>query len=437
MPADTLVEQELLSYADAHREDLISLIQTLVRIPSENTPPTGSELACQLFCRDYLADCGFDADLYNLDSVPGLKTHPQYWPGRDYRDRPNLAATRKGRGGPSLILSGHIDTVPRGTLPWTRDPFSGHIENGRLYGRGAIDMKAGIAANLFVARAFQGLGIEPQGRLTIESVVDEEFGGVNGTLAGRLRGYVADAAVISEPSFLRILAAQRGGRTAHITFETPGGGILSGQMEAGVASQLGWFLSEIPAFAAIRRRSAPAHFAYSHLDNPVPVSVLKIHSGPWGWTEPMATANTCKVELFWQTMPGEELVQIDRQFEEWLRETVAARPGLFPEMPKVEYPVRWLPGSSLRENELGGPLVNRLSASAAEVLGTPPPLAGIEGPCDMYIFQQHFGVPAVIWGALGGNMHAADEYVDIESAMQAAKALLLFVYRWGCAAGKG
>lgn len=431
MPADTLVEQELLSYADDRREDLISLIQTLVRIPSENTPPTGGELACQLFCRDYLADCGFTTDLYSLNDVPGLTTHPLYWPGRDYTDRPNLAATHKGRGGPSLVLSGHIDTVPRGTLPWTRDPFSGHIEDGRLYGRGSNDMKAGIAANLFVARALHDLGIEPQGRLTIESVVDEEFGGVNGTLAGRLRGYVADAAVISEPSFLRISAAQRGGLTAHITFETQGSGILSGQMEAGVDAQLGWFLSQIPVFAGIRRRTAPEHAAYGHLENPVPVSVLKIYSGPWGSSEPMATATTCKVELFWQTMPGEEFSQVIRQFEEWLRETIAARPGLFAGMPKVEYPVRWLPGSSLTDEQLKGPLVSRLSACAAEVLGTPPPLAGIEGPCDMYIFQQHFGVPAVIWGALGGNTHAADEYVDIESAVRAAKALLLFVYRWG------
>lgn len=435
MPAETLVEQELLSYVDAHRDDLISLIQTLVGIPSENTPPVGGELTCQLFCRDYLADCGFETDLYGLNSVPGLKAHPLYWPGRDYTDRPNLAATREGRGGPSLILSGHIDTVPRGTLPWSHDPFSGHIENGRLYGRGANDMKAGIAANLFVARAFHDLRIKPAGRLTIESVVDEEFGGVNGTLAGRLRGYVADAAVISEPSFLRICPAQRGGRTAHITFETPGGGILSGRMEAGVDAQLGWFLSQIPVFAAIRRRAAPEHSAYRHLENPVPVSVLKIYSGPWGSSEPMATATTCKVELFWQTMPGEELSRVDQQFEDWLRETAAARPGLFPETPKVEYPVRWLPGSSLTEEELNGPLVRGLSACAAEVLGAPPPLAGIEGPCDMYIFQQHFGIPAVIWGAPGGNTHAADEYVEIEPAVRAAKVLLLFAYRWGCGAG--
>jgi hypothetical protein len=84
------------------------------------------------------------------------------------------------------------------------------------------------------------------------------------------------------------------------------------------------------------------------------------------------------------------------------------------ESARMEYSVRWLPGSSLTDEELKGPLVSRLSECAAEVLGTPPPVAGIEGFCDMYIFQQHFGVPAVIWGALGGNTHAA---------VRAAKAL--------------
>ncbi|HNY40291.1 MAG TPA: M20/M25/M40 family metallo-hydrolase [Bryobacteraceae bacterium] len=428
MPTETLIEKELLNYVETRRDDLIALIQTLVRTPSENTPPSGAEAACQRFCQSYLESCGFSTDLYELSSIPGLETHPLFYPGRDYTGRPNLAATLKGSGGRSLILSGHIDTVPRGTLPWTRDPFSGHVENGRLYGRGSNDMKSGIATNLFVARAFHDLGLAPVGDLTIECVVDEEFGGVNGTLAGRLRGYLADAAVVSEPSFLRICPAQRGGRTAHITFQAPNAGILSDSMEVGVSDQLAWFLSQVPGFAALRRASAPAHFAYAHLANPVPVSVMKIHTGPWGTNEPMATANNCKVELFWQSMPGEGPEQIDGQFHSWLHDTVSARPDLFPEMPRVEFPLRWLPGSSIA---LDDPLIQELSISAAEVLGAPPAVAGIEGPCDMYVFHQQFGIPTVLWGASGANTHLADEYVDIESVVSAAKALLLFVHRWG------
>lgn len=428
MPVDTMVERELLQYADQHRGMLVEMLQTLVRTPSENTPPAGAELACQTICESHLRAAGFTTDLYSLDEVAGLKQHPLYAEGRDYSGRPNLAARRDGTGGGrSLILSGHIDTVPRGTLPWSRDPFSAHIEDGRLYGRGSNDMKAGIAANLFVARALCDLGIPLRGGLVVESVVDEEFGGVNGTLAGRVRGYVADAAVISEPSFLRICPAQRGGRTAHITLHLPGSGILDDRMEAGVADQLAWLLSQIPQFAGQRRAAAPRHFAYEHLANPVPVSVLKIHTGPWGPREPMATANRCQLELFWQTMPGETMEAVDREFLEWFDGAIGARADLFPEKPLVEFPIRWLPGSSCQD---GDELIATLSACAETAMGRAPAVAGIEGPCDMYVFQQHFGMPAVIWGARGGNTHLADEYVELDSVFDAAKALLLFVYRW-------
>lgn len=428
MPAETMVEKDLLQYAEAHRSDLVALVQELVRIPSENLPPAGHEAACQRYCEAHLARSGFLTDLYELAEVAGLEEHPLYVKGRDYAGRPNLAAGRHGTGGGrSLILSGHIDTVPRGTLEWSRDPFSGFIENGRLYGRGANDMKAGIATNLFVARALDELGVSLRGDLVVESVVDEEFGGVNGTLAGRVRGYLADAAVISEPSFLRICPAQRGGRTAHITLEAPGDGILGDRMEEGIAGQLAWVLSGIPSFAEQRRANAPRHFAYEHLANPAPVSVLKVHTGPWGFHEPMATANRCRIELFWQTMPGESQEAVESEFRSWFDGLIAARPDLFAEKPRVEFPIRWLPASSCP----GGPeLIDELSACAAEVMGKRPAVAGIEGPCDMYVFQQHFGMPAVIWGARGGNTHLADEYVELDSVYDAARALLLFVYRW-------
>lgn len=431
MPAELSVQRELLDYVEAHRDDLVSLIQDLVRIPSENTPPTGAEAACQHYCRDYLDACGFATDLYELSEVEGLESHPLFRPGRQYAGRPNLGAKLKGGDGLSILLSGHIDTVPRGTQPWTRDPFSGHVENGLLYGRGSNDMKAGIATNLFVARAYHDLGIQPSGDITIECVADEEFGGVNGTLAGRVRGYLANAAIISEPSFLRVCHAQRGGRTAHITFVAPNGGILAEHMEDGIAGQVAWFLSQVPGFAQLRRTTAPPHPAYRHLANPVPVSVLKIHTGPWGMGEPMATAAACKIELFWQTMPGETVESVDAQFEMWVNEVVAARPDLYPSRPKYEFPIRWLPGSTLPDHDFSRFFIQRFSDSATEAMGRSPEVAGIEGPCDMYVFHQHYGIPAILWGARGANTHLADESVEIDSVVDAAKALLLFVYRWG------
>src|SRR5215472_12401826 len=141
----------LHSYVDAHRDRLVEIVSDLVRIPSENTPPTGAELACQNYVAGSLRRLGWTPRMYDLDTVPGLTQHPLFWNGRTYKERPNVGARREGSGGGrSLLLTGHIDTVPRGTQPWTRDAFFPHLEGNRLYGRGSNDMKGGVATNLFI-----------------------------------------------------------------------------------------------------------------------------------------------------------------------------------------------------------------------------------------------------------------------------------------------
>ena len=422
----TVLEQRLIDYADSHRDTLTGLIADLVRRPYENTPPKGNEGVCQRYLYDALERAGYAPELYELNSVAGLLSHPIYAAGREYEGRPNLVATKRGAGGGrSLILSGHIDTVPHGTQNWTRDPFSGAVDGNRLYGRGSNDMKAGVATNLFVASALAELKIRLRGDLIFETVVDEEFGGVNGTLAGRVRGIVADAAVIGEPSFLRICAAQRGGRTVHITFKATGGVLTEGAFPAGVIEQVTHFLNALRDFASLRSK-VPTHPLYARCPDPVPVSITKIFTAPWGTQEPITIPDECKIELFWQLMPGEEQTTVEDQFSAWFESVLASAPNLFSYRPKVEYPVRWLPGSAI---EPAQPLVQELSKCAAAVLPAPPPVVGIEGPCDMFVFHD-FGIPAVLWGGTGGNTHGPDEYVDLDSVLSAAKALLLFVCRW-------
>jgi acetylornithine deacetylase len=427
---DPALEDRICSYVDSHQDRLVGIIRDLVRIPSENTPPIGAERGCQEYVATALRAQGWEPVLYGLDDVPGLREHPLFWAGRDYSQRPNVGARRKGAGGGrSLVLSGHIDTVPRGTQPWTRDAFGGEVEGNHLYGRGSNDMKGGVGTNLFVVEAIKALGLRLAGDLVFETVVDEEFGGVNGTLAGRLQGFNADAAVISEPSFLRICPAQRGGRTAHITFKIPpsGGVLTEGKFPAGVSDQLGYFLGKVPGFAEGRRKKAQVHEMYAHHADPVPVAITKVFTAPWGTREPITIPDTCQVEMYWQLMPGETQEDVEREFFEWLNAVTAVAPDLFQAKPDVEFPIRWMPGSAILKSE---PLVEELSACATKVLGQEPPIVGIEGPCDMYVFHQAFGIPAVLWGARGGNTHAADEYLEIDTAVAAAKSLLLFVCRW-------
>lgn len=422
------LEKRLLDYVDKHADRLVQILQDLVRIPSENTPPTGSEGECQQHILKLLLALGCEATSYTMDEVEGLKEHPLFRPGRNFQDRPNVAAKLKGTAkGRSLLLSGHVDTVPIGSHPWTKDPFGGEIEGNRLYGRGSNDMKGGVATNLFVVEALRKMNIHPAGDLLFETVIDEEFAGVTGTLAGRVRGFNADAVVLSEPSFLRIHPAQRGGRSVHVILKATGGILQQGPAGASVVEQLTFFLVQIREFAALRRSRAKVHELYRSVTDPVPVSIGKIITSPWGTKEPMSTPAECKLEIFWQAMPGETVEDIDREFMEWLNSLVALPGSPFLQAPEVVFFSRWLPGSAIAADQ---PLVTELAECATRVVGEAPAIIGLEAPCDMYVFHTVSHTPAVIWGVRGGNTHAPDEYVEIDSLITAAKVLLVFVCQW-------
>jgi acetylornithine deacetylase len=427
----------LADYVKREEKRLVEIIQDLVRIPSENTPPTGAEAGCQGYITNFLTNLGLEPDVYSPDDVPGIREHPLYFSGRNYKNRPNVGIRKKGVGGGkdrrSLILSGHIDTVPRGSQTWTRDPFGGTIEENRLFGRGSNDMKGGVGTNLFVLEALNKMNVQLNGDLLFESVADEEFGGSNGTLASRLRGFAADAAIISEPSFLRICPAQRGGRTAHISLEAKGGILNEGPLPALVIDQLTFLLAKVKEFALQRRERAQVHELYRDNVDPVPVSVTKVFTGQWGMREPITIPEQCKIEMYWQTMPEETQRDVEAEFFAWLDAAVMASGGLFEKRPTVEFPMRWLPGSAISMEEH---LVVEMAECATSVLGKKPPIAGIEGPCDLYIFHQGFSIPAILWGARGGNTHGADEYLEIDSVVKAAEALLLFTCRW-CGVAEG
>ncbi len=171
-------------------ERVVGLAQELVRIPSENPP--GDEEVIQQRVAAFLEEHGYD--VRRIDSPDG---------------RPNLLTERgDADAGPTLLFNGHVDVVPPGP-DWNRPPFSGDIDEGRLHGRGAADMKGGVAAILEVAAVFAKLAPEQSGRLLWTIVADEEAGGEHGTGflcdAGHLQ---ADMAIVAEPSEFRLSVSE-------------------------------------------------------------------------------------------------------------------------------------------------------------------------------------------------------------------------------------
>ena len=187
-------------------DGLVALLRELIALPSLD----GQETPAQQRVAAWMADEGFGTDVWPID-MQELARHPD-WSHEVEREEALGVVGWVGEHGPGrdLLLNGHIDVVPVGDeAAWSASPWDPVIREGRIYGRGAVDMKGGLCCALFVAKALRDAGLALRGRLSVASVVGEEDGGT-GTLATLLRGHTADGAVVTEPTQLRVVPAQAG-----------------------------------------------------------------------------------------------------------------------------------------------------------------------------------------------------------------------------------
>jgi acetylornithine deacetylase len=410
-----------------NRGRIVDLAADLVRIPSETDPSGGHEQEAQAFLADYCQRHGLAAELYNIGQVPGLAEHPLRHPGAHLDGRPNVVVRRPGRKpdtARSLILSGHMDTVPAGDhATWVDPPTAGRVLSGKLYGRGAYDMKAGVAANFMVLLMLDELGIELDGDLTVESVVDEEFAGGHGTIAARLHSGPADAVLLPEPSNLVPYRAHRGLRIARLTIHGTGGVTFAGDTLRPAVDHLPAVIQGLNRFVVERNARLVVPDAYRAMPDPANAMITKVRANDWGDAVRLAVPETAEVEFFWETLPGETQADVERGFETWLD---ALRADLSAEI-DCQYWLRWMSGYQLDGNH---PLVASVQNNLADVTGTPARATGAPFPCDLFLFRE-LGVPAgIILGPTGNNAHAADEWVDLESIVQLVRAYGRIVVDW-------
>lgn len=216
------VYHKIVEAVDTFEDKAVKLLQELVRIPSENFPPTGNEKQVQEFYHTWLRRYGIESSLYYPDDIPGFAKHPARLAEYDMHNRPNVVAHFTGSGiGRSLLLVAHSDVVPAGDYAlWNDDPFSGKISNGRLYGRGSGDDKCGMAIMAVLPLIMKAAGIKLAGDLTIASVSDEEYGGGNGTASLLASGIKANAALYLDGSNQTIWNTGLGGGFVEAVIET-------------------------------------------------------------------------------------------------------------------------------------------------------------------------------------------------------------------------
>ena len=417
---DTGLAEAIARAVEDRRDEVVGLLQELVRVPSV----TGDEGEVQKVIERAFRERGLDVDVWEAtpEEVSPYREHVGEQSG--YEDRPNVVGVRSGGGGGrSLLLNAHVDTVAGGDASaWDFDPFSGEVEGDLLYGRGSCDMKGGLVTHLVALDALSGLGIELRGDVSVAATVGEENGGL-GTLSTVLRGYRADAALITEPTRLRLVPAQGGSLVFRL--EVPGRSAHAAVRERGV-SALEKFL---PLFAELKgleeeRNATLHHPLYEHLRNKVPINVGLVRAGNWASTVPESLVAEGRVGL----IPGEEI--------EGFRETVSGRifataerdPWLRENPPKLE----WFGGQfAPAEVPSDAPICEALKRAHERVTGEEPAVEGVPYGADMRLFVRFGETPCVMYGAGDVNVaHAPNEHVSITDLTTATKTIACLLAGW-------
>ncbi len=415
-------------WVEQNRQHILDLNRALVSIPSENRCPEGDEKKVQGFVQGCLRDLGCGTDVFLPTDVPGLAEHPAYLGGRSYEGRPNVVGKKEGAGGGrSILFSGHMDTVPLGEDPWSVDPFSGAVEEGRQYGLGIFDMKGGMAAAMMALRALDELGVRLGGDVTIESVVDEEFGGANGTLACRLRGYGADVAIVPEPSNLAICPLNQGGGMFRVSFEGKPGRSFSGEELLNPAYAGARFLEVFREYEAYHKKKRSGSRLFQRDPGP-PAYVQRVRAASSDLSLSDRVPSRCTIDVWIQCYPETSEEELRRDFATFVRERARGDEVLSEVEPRIERLIRFLPGSGIPEDH---EIVGVAGRVAAQIYEDGLPIEGAPFACDSFVFNLHSDTPALIWGPRGGNAPGApDEFIEVEAFMDLVRMYALTMVEW-------
>ena len=380
--------------------ELIELTRDLIRISSVIRPgePAATEAAVAHHVETWLAKQGFELEVQQV--APG---------------RPNVIAWLGEKGdGKSLLLEGHTDVVTEGNpAEWTHPPFGADLVDGRIYGRGAADMKSGLAAAMAAATAIKRSGAPLSGRLVVGALVDEEGDMIGARhLCTTAIGRELDAAIICEPEQNELCLEQRGVVWARVAIR---GRMAHGAMpEAGVnpITALGALLNEVPA---LERRLRKLCRKSPHLRPPT-VTPTIARAPVQGVEQSNVIPSSARMLLDVRLTPGPDETAVAAEIELACRRAMARSPGAT---------IEWEPVNGFRlatKVERSEPLVRAMVAGVRQATGRRAVFGGVPGSTDGTILRMQLGIPIVTCGP-GHRLipHQADEYVEVAELVDAAR----------------
>lgn len=391
------METEKGVLSEIERDDVVDLCQELIKIPSHrNCEGQEKRIA------EFIA-----GELEEIDAEVSLQ--------RVVDDRFNLIAKIAGEGdGYSLTLTGHMDTVPPGRMEI--DPFAGTIHDGRIYGRGASDMKGALAAMMCALRAVSESAVRLKGDLIFLGAIGEETTSEGTTYVVR-NGPKTDFAIDGEPTNMNVALAHKGsvlvqitadGKAAHC--DTPWLGINAVEKMSKIITAIA---DQVP-----REFKQKTH---RYTGSPT-INVAYVSGGEWPYT---VIPDACKAIVLTGLLPGEDKEAIPKVYERIIRELHAQDSEVTAKVDVV--PIDTIPeGYNLPfETPESSLVVDSVKTSASRVLGARPELVGVPYWCDASILS-YAGVQTVIFGPGDISVaHSAIEYVPVEHMVSAAKVYAL------------
>ena len=276
-------------------------------------------------------------------------------------------------------------------------------------------------------KALKESGWLPCGDILIESVVDEEFAGANGTIASRMGGFNADFAINVEPTSLKLYPASVGALILKITVKGTAGMPYMGEEIYNPVYGIMKVLDILRDYEKHLNTYEPVHELWKSAQQKRSIIITKVKAGETKEHGQLGTPIDAWVEVIIQTYPGETEESSMSKFIEFFSSSIKDIPELVSNKPVIEKEYRYVePG----ECPMGNEGIKALKASFESATGKEVKISGAPFSCDLAAFRKYGNTPAVLFGPCGGNLHAPDEWVDIESLITASKVYAFMIINW-------
>ena len=415
---DKILLNSILAAVEKRRIHVIDELTDLVAADST----LGNEQQAQAIIKRVFEGLGTEVnevtiDLEKLSVLPGFS--PPVINNTDGRVNIIGLHTPNQIIGKSLILNGHMDVVPTGPSHlWERPPFEPYVDGDWFYGRGSGDMKAGIVAYCNAFAALKDLGYQPAAKVILQSVIEEECTG-NGALACLDAGYTADAAIIPEPFGQSFLIAQLGVMWFQLKLTGKPAHVLDTSNGSNVFDSLYVIINKLKELESEWNKAEHRHHCYTEHDHPINFNLGKVHGGDWAST----VACYCEADFRIGFYPGMTLEHVKEKLQQTINEADIAS-DIEVELCYTGFQAE---GCAIEEE---APLIESIKEAHRIVANSDCETLAATCTTDARFFQLYGNTPATCYGPVAENIHGFNERVSIDSTVQVAQVLAVFIANW-------